>query len=354
MHRCTYNMEECDNDVTCDQIGFYGASTACADCSIDSSNCDACGPDARLCKYVPGSSRASVAVKGDRIAYGNGAITVFDDRLEPVFVTPFAYGAAVGVADGWLMAGGTSLSLFDDTGVLQSSKLLPAIDPYSSYALSAPMGGRVLVGWGRDQNQNDFRAWAAIATEDGTVENTPIDLGTTRGQPPVATDGTAFYTLRANVLVRISSTGAATNTYVLAGFSVPAICNIYPAPCPQGRSMFVETNATGGGVVATTDLVSSTTLQRFDAAGAAIGTPVTIASVVRDMIIDGPDVLALTGSPTMSLVKIDVATGAITPLREVGAGHGHASLERHGADVVVAWGRGHWTQDSSQIAFVTP
>jgi hypothetical protein len=345
-------IEECDNDVTCDQIGFYGSNDACRGCGIDSSTCNACGPDARLCKDVSGTSVASLAVKGERVAYGHGEVIVFDDRLEPLFLGSSTSRTAVGVTDGWLMTGDASFSLYDDTGVLQSTKPLP-IDPQSwggFTSLSAPTAGRVLVTWSRMPSFDEHRAWAAIVTEDGTLEGTPIDLGTTRGPVPAASDGTAFYTMRNSVLVRISSTGAATNTFVMAGFSVPAMCGNFPAVCPQGRSMLLATSVTGGGVVASTDLESSTTLQRFDAAGAAIGTPVTIASVVHDMIVDGPDVLALTGSPTILLVRIDLANGAITPLREVGAGYGHGSLERFGDDVVVAWSRGA----DSQLAFVTP
>ena len=114
-------------------------------------------------------------------------------------------------------------------------------------------------------------------------------------------------------------------------------------------STLTWSGATGWYAIA---LGNSSSVQRFDSNGAAVGSAITIDHPVVELVADGSDLLALQVSTSrkISVVRID-ATGTESIANEVGGGeleYGH--LARLGNELLVAWTRpGHL-----QVALTAP
>lgn len=319
-----WGTEACDGEVTCVEAGFYGSALVCNNCNIDTRSCEVCGPDARHCETLETTaSSPSIATNDSQIAVAQGPrVRWFDGELREVATRTFGSRATVTtVSGGWLVVADhpPTLDFVDEAFVIRSSVPLPSS---SLHFLSPVVNGHVLVAW-RDTESS--RIVGLIASEQGTIEVPEVQIGGGDTVDDVTTDGTNFLVATGGYLTKVTPTGTTTRSLINSSGGLSL------------RSL-VTWNGSGGVFAIVSWNTPSTILTRFDAAGAPVGDTVIVPMEVIDMIPDGANVLALVDGK-VTLTTIDPTTGTTTPGKELGAGRGHRTLARFGADVVVAWNR---------------
>ena len=331
-HCSRWVMESCDGGETCADFGYYNTDPVCTpNCTLSTSTCTACSPEATLCKANGVATGAlSLTSNGTRFALVTGDhVSWFDADLRLGTTKSYGAGARVGaVTGGWLVVGTvpTRLEFVTDDGVSETSVALPS---GMGFALSAPANGHVLVAWSDASGVS-----ATIVSERGAIEIPAMQVLPVAGTPSVTTDGTNFWVAAGGALAKVGPSGDVTTTSFV----------------PAGGHSQITWNGTEGVYAQASGLV--TTLARFNAAGAKLG-EVSIAATVFDMIPDGPNVLALVGG-TVTLTSIDPTSGTVTPGKDIGAGGTNRRIAWFGSDVVVAWTREASQEEVLQLAIAAP
>lgn len=333
-------MEVCDGNVTCDDLGFYGGSVECGPSCLSTSTagCEACAPANLACvKLATGTPRA-LAASGTHLAVATTTgIEIFDGLTHVLKVYVTDARALVGVPNGWLVVSQTGPSLFtlDTSGMGGAATTIASADTAMTYG----PGGRALLTW-RELVNAQSRGVFAIAATDGSLVVPRTELfGVGERRPAAATDGTSFFVGALGQLARIAPDGTST---IVTGF---------PVQQPTSNDdVALSWAGTTGWYVSWNNQLVTFTAQRFDAAGAKIGVPVTVnfgTVPPFDFLADGDDLLVLRRVDRRYVIVRVTSAGAVSPGVEVGAIHGSVSFGRFarlGSDVLVAWARQSYLQ----------
>lgn len=329
---CRYETrtEMCDgaSTPTCDERGYFGTASPCANCYINDAACEACDPAGVGCVTLGTFRVGEVAASGSLLAIMEPGGTVgppprfsiIDQQAEVASLWPEERGTAiVGVPGGWLVAtsGPGALHTLSASGTYGAGSPIDTDTP----ALAYGPGQRVIVAWS-EYVQSSWQTFFELTDAGGQLV-LPKTLLVAGGEPGVGTDGTSFFVGTGGALAKIAADGTRSIT---TGF-------------PTGAGVHVSWHGTTGWYVAIDATVPAYAARRFGADGVALGATIAIGQIA-DVIADGNDLLVLRyvgfGGRRLVLERID-PSGTTVATTVVGAGVSTSRIVRAGGSLYVAW-----------------
>lgn len=322
-------QEACDTaaPLDCSSLGYFGSGTAtCTSClSFADTSCDACAPGSLACTNNPLQRVRGLSVSGTLIAQpATTSIALFDATAVLGTSVQLAATSLTATPTGWLVSSPQGIQSLAFDGTLGAEHA--ALGAGATVA-PGPVAGHYLELW-RQGAMQPVRAILHDAT--GATVGAAFDtfMSDTGGELAATSDGVHAFLGLDGKLAIIGDDG-----------SVVITPNQFP-----GFSRATLTRATSSWYVAAE--AGDWSAQRFDSAGAPVGTALHIAGSASSFLADGDDLLVVTEGPSTlvhpGLVKVVryVAAGtAGTPIT-VGADRVPgvlAELAHLGSDLVVSW-----------------
>jgi len=356
--------EECDGtpDKTCVDLGYYGGSIGCTECTFDVTACNACA--VTCVGYDPGTvaasgtssavvvaSGTSLAVVAGDIGYSPWTLTMFDASLNEVGSAEVNDPSRIaGVAGGWLLVDSdVTVQHVDMPGTVTSLPPIANCGRVSGIAYGP--GGRALVLCNNMlPTPGSWYIAATILDASGAIVVPPFNVfavPSTSEWGGVTTDGTSFFVAANGQLALVAPDGTVSSP--IMGYPIPGASAPISAVSWSG--------STGWDVAVVDNTFRRFVAQAFDANGAMIGPPVSITtSSATDLQAFNSGFVGIQASTVSSappgttlyryaVTRLD-ATGAVVASTEVGVGTSGLSMVPFGSDVAAAW--------SGHLALVTP
>jgi hypothetical protein len=330
-------MEICDGAqaMSCEEAGYFGGTTVCSnECALDTQECNPCAPTNQTC-IIALIKKIDVAVSsGTRVAFGDGQFISIYDGASIAKTFPLDISGIVAVTNGWLVG-----TRDPDAIVPMASDGTLGTPQYAIAYDMAVAANRVLV-----TKLIGGQAYAEIRDESGVlvvpVFSLPVGW---KYRPRVLATSSSFFVTEDGATVRIGLDGSQTML-------------------PDFHGGWMVWGGTAGWSLGRVGVDDTYAVERFDEAGAVLGSFTVALGNVIDAIGDGDDLLVIRYQSTDPVSRLEVvrldASGALGVPEPFGVGDtqnamsdmNYSPAARLGDDLVVSW----QDHDQTWVARIAP